>query len=309
MDISRRDFLKGTTAGIAGIALTGILGGCQASSEEPAPTADPTKTPETASEKVLLGDILNPQEDFTACTTDYSHIFSPLKIGGVTLKNRLAKSAAGSEMQKSTDWPDPTNLAYYKQLAKGGVAMICTEASNAIPSSAPADADMSGASNESLPSLGGSGGMGEDSGGIAGFLTFTSDEGIAAHQAIADVIHEEGALVIAQLLDVMGTGASSTFKETTTFESTLGGGRMQSTEEVQQEIQNFIDAAERYYKAGFDGVELNASCNHYFSTFLSRRANIERTDQYSGASIENCCRILTEIIEGIRERLGEDFVV
>ena len=225
------------------------------------------------------------------------------------MKNRLAKSAAGSEMQKSTDWPDPTNLAYYKQLAKGGVAMICTEASNAIPSSAPADADMSGASNESLPSLGGSGGMGEDSGGIAGFLTFTSDEGIAAHQAIADVIHEEGALVIAQLLDVMGTGASSTFKETTTFESTLGGGRMQSTEEVQQEIQNFIDAAERYYKAGFDGVELNASCNHYFSTFLSRRANIERTDQYSGASIENCCRILTEIIEGIRERLGEDFVV
>lgn len=107
----------------------------------------------------------------------------------------------------------------------------------------------------------------------------------------------------------MGTGASSTFKETTTFESTLGGGRMQSTEEVQQEIQNFIDAAERYYKAGFDGVELNASCNHYFSTFLSRCANIERTDQYSGASIENRCRILTEIIEGIRERLGEDFVV
>lgn len=162
-----------------------------------------------------------------------------------------------------------------------------------------------------LPDLGdGLPAMGEGgSTGIAGFLTFTSDAGIPAHKVISDTIHEEGALVIAQLLDVMGTGASSGFTEHTALESTLGGGRMQATEEVQQEIRNFIDAAERYYKAGFDGVELNASCNHYFSTFLSRRANIERTDQYSGASIENRCRILTEIIEGIRERVGEGFIV
>ena len=339
MDLSRRDFLKGTVAGAAGVALTGLLGGCSTQEVKDTPAAvspqpDPTGSPAVPAEgtrTVLLGDILNPQEDFTACTTDYSHIFSPLKIGGVTLKNRMAKSAAGSEMQKSTDWPDPTNLAYYRQLAKGGVAMICTEASNAIPSSAPEGIDpalggigpdmgsmglpdmggaaLPGMDGSGLPDLGGAGGMGDGSGGIAGFLTFTSDEGIPAHKAIADVIHEEGALVIAQLLDVMGSGAASTFKESTTFESTLGGGRMQSTEEVQQEIRNFIDAAERYQKAGFDGVELNASCNHYFSTFLSRRVNIERNDQYSGASIENRCRILTEIISGIRERLGNDFVI
>lgn len=319
MDLSRRKFLKGTTAGIAGIALTGVLGGCQSadvSSSMPgggtsSPASAPAGTSAGGAGEILLGNILNPQEDFTACTTDYSHIFSPLKIGGITLKNRLVKSAAGSEMQKSTDWPDPTNLAYYRQLAKGGVAMICTEASNAIPSSAPAGADMPlpDMGGAALPDLDGTGGMGEGSDGIAGFLTFTSDEGIAAHRAIADVIHEEGALVIAQLLDVMGTGAASTFSESATFESSLGGGHMQSTEEVQQEIQNFIDAAERYDKAGFDGVELNASCNHYFSTFLSRRANIERTDQYSGASIENRCRILTEIIQGIRTRLGNDFVI
>ena len=37
MDISRRDFLKGTTAGVAGIALTGLLGGCQGK-EDPSAT-------------------------------------------------------------------------------------------------------------------------------------------------------------------------------------------------------------------------------------------------------------------------------
>lgn len=106
MDISRRDFLKGTTAGIAGLALAGILGRCQATEET---TQTPQLTDSAAgtaeSKGVLLGDILNPQEDFTAYTTDYSHIFSPLKIGGVTMRNRLGKSAAGSEMQKRSDWP------------------------------------------------------------------------------------------------------------------------------------------------------------------------------------------------------------
>ncbi|MDR1422973.1 MAG: FAD-dependent oxidoreductase [Coriobacteriales bacterium] len=84
---------------------------------------------------------------------------------------------------------------------------------------------------------------------------------------------------------------------------------MQTTEAVHMQQQAFIDAAVRYWEAGFDGVEINASCNHYFSTFLSRFANNERTDQYSGASIENRCRIITEIIEGIRAQVGQDFII
>lgn len=302
MDISRRDFLKGTTAGIAGLALAGILGGCQAT-EETTQTPQPTDSAAGAAESkgVLLRDILNPQEDFTAYTTDYSHIFSPLKIGGVTMRNRLGKSAAGSEMQKRSDWPDDTTLEYYRRFSEGGIGMICTEASNSIPSSAPADSAASMDEIADMPWVGGS----EN---IAGLLTFTSDEGIAAHKLIADTIHEGGALAIGQVTDVLGNGSSSTFTETTKLENSFGG-RMQSTEEIQQEIQKFIDAAERYYKADFDGIELNASCNHYFSTYLSRRMNYERTDQYSGESIENRCRILTEIISGIRERIGDDFVI
>ena len=329
MDLSRRDFLKGTAAGLAGTALTGLLGACQPASsretsleenvlpeasssettKEPAtqPSSSesmPQSNPEPAEKEGLLGDLLNPQdESFTDYTTDYSHIFSPLKIGGVTLKNRIVKSTAGSETQKTTEWPDGTSLNYYRKFCRGGVGMVCFETSGIIPMAGPMGlADGKPAGNEM---------MGDAMGGFSmAALDFTSDAAIPAHKAVADAMHELDTPVIAQMYDMMMvSGSSSSFLETTALESSFSNGHMQTTEEVQTEIRYFIEGAERYYKAGFDGIELNASCNHYFSTFLSRRANNERTDQYSGASIENRCRILIEIIEGIRERVGRDFII
>ena len=142
MKISRRDFLKGVGAGIAGAALTGVpvasLASEEGTSSAPQGSANGFPASQVQNKGVLLGDILNPQDDsFTTYTTDYSHIFSPLKIGGVTLRNRIVKSSAGSEMQKRPDWPDDTTLEYYRRFARGGVAMICTEASNCIASPLP----------------------------------------------------------------------------------------------------------------------------------------------------------------------------
>lgn len=312
IDISRRDFLKGTVAGAAGMALTGVLGGCAtqevkgtpaAVSPQPDPTGSPT-IPAEGTRTVLLGDILNPQEDFTACTTDYSHIFSPLKIGGVTLKNRIVKSAAGSEMQKRADWPDDASLNYYGKFCTGGAGMICFESSSVIPMVMP--------EGGAIPIPGAMpGGPGEGEGAPAMVsLDLTTDAGIPAHKAIADHMHALGTPIIAQMYDMlMASGGSSSKVENTALETSFSNGHMQTTQEVQQEIQYFIDGAERFWKAGFDGVEINASCNHYFSTYLSRKFNCERTDQYSGESIENRCRILTEIISGIRERVGNDFII
>lgn len=119
MDISRRTFLKGSTAGLAGLTLTGLLPGAVAEEAPAAAEAAQAAAP-AASETAkgyLLGDVINPQEDFTSCTTDYSHIFSPLKIGNVTMRNRIGKSAAGSEMQKRPDWPEETTLEYYRRFA------------------------------------------------------------------------------------------------------------------------------------------------------------------------------------------------
>lgn len=295
MDLSRRDFLKGTVAGAAGVALTGLLGGCSpqevkdtpaAVSPQPDPTGSPT-IPAEGTRTVLLGDILNPQKELKGGSADVSAIFQPLTIGKCVLKNRLVKSCAGSEMQHSTLELSDTNIAYYERFCQGGIGMICYEPSNIIPIPGLVLPDMGSAQME-----------------------LYSDEHITAHAGLPEMTHKYGVPVIAQMLDMMMfNGGAAPKPADTKLENGCGTPMAQTTEQIHEEQQKFIDAAERYFKAGFDGVEINASCNHYFSTYLSRFQNIGRTDEYSGETLENRCRIITEIIEGIRARVGEDFII
>ncbi|MCR5136513.1 MAG: enoate reductase, partial [Oscillospiraceae bacterium] len=78
-----------------------------------------------------------------------------------------------------------------------------------------------------------------------------------------------------------------------------------TTREIKSLVRQFIRAAERAQKAGFDGVELHAAHGYLFEQFLSPWTN-RRTDAYGG-SLENRCRILKEIIAGIHARCGKDF--
>jgi 2,4-dienoyl-CoA reductase (NADPH2) len=84
--------------------------------------------------------------------------------------------------------------------------------------------------------------------------------------------------------------------------------RAASVEEIKTAVGKFVDAADRYSKAGFDGVEINASGNHLLNSFLSLGFNT-RHDEYGIDTLENRCRIVVEIIQGVKERVGKDFVV
>lgn len=83
------------------------------------------------------------------------------------------------------------------------------------------------------------------------------------------------------------------------------GARALSTEEVEQLIEDFIAAAERAEKAGFDGVELHGAHGYILCQFLSPGIN-QRSDRFGG-SLENRARPLFEIIDGIRARCRPDF--
>ena len=313
--ISRRSFLKGITAGTAGAAAAHLFGAASAvmAEEENRTVTVLTQKEESAfspaSEDHTYGSFINPQKELESKVTEFPHLFSPLKIGGITMKNRIMKSAAGSEMQDNNEWPSEAAFEYYGSFARGGVGMICYESSTIFPMNGAPMLITGIAKDAAAGSIPGAPeGMGDMP--VMFSLDISSDEGIPAHKAVADYLHGLDTPVIAQMVDMMMlSGASSTDVHATDLETSFANGKMQSTEEVQQEIQCFIDAAERYYKAGYDGVEINASCNHYFSTFLSRFANHERTDQYSGETLENRARVITEIIEGIRERVGADFVI
>jgi 2,4-dienoyl-CoA reductase-like NADH-dependent reductase (Old Yellow Enzyme family) len=83
------------------------------------------------------------------------------------------------------------------------------------------------------------------------------------------------------------------------------GARALSTAEVEQLVEDFVAAAVRAEKAGFDGVEIHGAHGYVLAQFLSPEIN-QRKDRYGG-SLENRSRIIFEIIDGVRARCRRDF--
>ena len=83
------------------------------------------------------------------------------------------------------------------------------------------------------------------------------------------------------------------------------GSKAMSNDQVQALIEDFIAAAERCQKAGFDGVELHGAHGYLLSEFLSPQYN-QREDHYGGDA-ERRAKILWEVIAGVSERCGRGF--
>lgn len=83
--------------------------------------------------------------------------------------------------------------------------------------------------------------------------------------------------------------------------------RALTTDEVHQAVEDFVVAAQRAERAGFDGVEVHGAHGYLICQFLDGRNN-HRTDGYGG-SLEERARMLFEVLRGIRERTGPDFQV
>jgi len=81
--------------------------------------------------------------------------------------------------------------------------------------------------------------------------------------------------------------------------------RAMTLAEIERTRDDFIAAARRCEKAGFDGVELHGAHSYLLCQFLSPEMN-RREDQYGG-SLENRARLLFEIIDGVRASCGADF--
>ncbi len=124
-------------------------------------------------------------------------------------------------------------------------------------------------------------------------------EAIKAENSIAILqLHHGGMRAPADLIGEMPVCASDNEKY---------GARGLSTEETEQLIEDFIDAAVRSEKAGFDGVEVHGAHGYLLAQYLSPTLN-QRTDQYGGC-LENRARPIFDIIKGIRERCRADFNV
>jgi 2,4-dienoyl-CoA reductase-like NADH-dependent reductase (Old Yellow Enzyme family) len=85
------------------------------------------------------------------------------------------------------------------------------------------------------------------------------------------------------------------------------GARALVIDEVRTLVDDFVAAAERAERAGFDGVEIHGAHGYVISQFLSPEIN-QRADQYGGTP-ENRARLLFDIVAGVRASCRSDFIV
>ena len=140
-----------------------------------------------------------------------------------------------------------------------------------------------------------------------GQLGVSSDKHLAGLTRLAAGIRAQGATSSVQLhhggircpADIIGEQPRGPSDDKDT------GARALTEGEVEALIEDFIAAAVRAEKAGFDGVEVHGAHGYILCAFLSPELN-RREDRYGG-SLENRARIVFEIIKGIRARTRPDF--
>lgn len=213
----------------------------------------------------------------------YEHLSAPGRIGSLTIKNRMAMTAASASLSEPDGTMTEDMLAYYEARAKGGVGLIITEM-------VCVDEDR----------------------GVLFYreLNAAREENIPSFRLLADRVHPYGTKIFAQLFhpganadpklnpkDLISASAAKGKKQ--------GGARAITLEEIHDIVQKFGQAARRVKEAGFDGVEIHAAHHYLLHSFLSPVTN-QRTDEYGG-SLENRTRILKEIVEAIRATCGRDF--
>ena len=145
--------------------------------------------------------------------------------------------------------------------------------------------------------------------GFPGQLGIFDDKHIDGLKRLTDEIRKYESLSVAQLHhagmrspeDIIGEKPVCPSADEETKSRSL------SNEEVNFLRDDFINAAVRAKKSGYDGVELHGAHGYILCQFLSSSIN-KREDEYGG-SLENRSRIIFEIIDGIRSECGKDFLL
>jgi 2,4-dienoyl-CoA reductase-like NADH-dependent reductase (Old Yellow Enzyme family) len=143
--------------------------------------------------------------------------------------------------------------------------------------------------------------------GFPGQLGVFSDDHLPGLTRLATALKAEGAVSSVQLHHAGIRSPAALIGETPRgpSENAEFGARALSLAEVEQLRDDFIAAAVRCEKAGFDGVELHGAHGYILCAFLSAETN-QRTDRYGG-TLENRARLLFEIIAGVRAETRPDF--
>ena len=216
----------------------------------------------------------------------YTHIFEPMTIRRMTVKNRIVMTPMGTNYGEQNGEMSFLHINYYEQRAKGGTGLLIVE-------------------NASVDSPQGSNGTTQ--------LRIDLDNYIPRLFKLCENVHKHGACIAIQLNHAGASAMSSRIGmqpvSASDVPSKAGGEipRPLEKDEIMHIVKKYGEAAKRAQICGFDAVEIHAGHSYLISQFLSPTTN-KRTDEFGG-SAENRARFAKLVIEEVRKQVGPFFPI
>ena len=210
----------------------------------------------------------------------YENILKPLDLGFTTLKNRVLMGSMHT-MLEEIPGGNILAAAFYAERAKAQVGLIVT------------------------------GGIAPNvEGGVAdGSGKMTNQEEADHHKVITSAVHQEGGKICMQILHTGRYAYSPKAVAPSPIQAPINmfTPRELSHDEIEQTINDYINCAVLAQSANYDGVEVMGSEGYLINQFIVKRTN-KRTDEWGG-SYENRIKFALRIVKGIREAVGEKFII
>lgn len=222
-----------------------------------------------------------------------SDLFSPVKLGAISLKNRMVMAPLTRNRSGEGGVPQAINATYYEQRASAGLII-----SEATPISAMA---------HGYPALPG----------------IYNDAQVAGWKQVTDAVHAKGGKIVIQLWHVgrishpsllpdhalpVAPSAIKPAGQAFTYQGLVDYVEPRALEasELLDIVADYVHATKCALAAGFDGVEVHSANGYLLDQFLRDGSN-KRTDNYGG-SFENRARLLLEVVSAVVNVAGADKV-
>ncbi len=212
-------------------------------------------------------------------------LFEETTINGMTLRNRMVRSATWEGMCEQDGRPTERLINCYKDLAKGGIGLIIT---------GYAFVRLDGKNNP-------------------GQMGIHTDNFADDYKKMTKAVHEAGGKIAVQLVHGGGQSNAEIAGRQSFAPSAVKVNQFPempaelTRDEISKIITAFGEAARRAKSWGVDAIQLHGAHGFLINQFLSPLTN-RRTDEYGG-SIENRSRFLLEVYRNVRETVGADYPV
>jgi mycofactocin system FadH/OYE family oxidoreductase 2 len=211
----------------------------------------------------------------------YRFLFTPLRLGPVTVPNRIVFSAHLTNYA-TAGLPTEQHAAYYAARAAGGAGLIITEEHSTHPTDWPYEKLIHGFNPDVVP----------------------------GYRRITDAVHAHGVPIVAQINHNGGQASSMYSRLPVWAPSPVADPLFREVpkavepHEISEIVAGYALVAAHCMEGGFDGIELQCSHSSIVRGFLSPATN-RRSDEYGG-SLDGRARLLLELVAIVREAIGPD---